>query len=303
MPRRIDLILQKWYDHPMESYFVSEKEKNQRLDKYLSKRFPTYTRSYFQNLISRKLVLLNGEVVKKRVDVQEGDEVEVEFAITPEISVEPENIPLNIIFEDDDLIVINKPAGMVVHPAVGNWTGTFVNALLYHCKLEGEGLRPGIVHRLDKDTSGVMVAAKNSEAHQKLVSLFADRLVKKEYVAVTVGNPGNRLIEGNIGRHKVRRQLMTVLTEGGKFAQTLVKTEKHNEQFALVHLFPTTGRTHQLRVHLKSVGTPIYGDPLYGTKPGAARLLLHAFRLTFIHPRTNEEVTFKAPLPPEISIR
>ena len=289
----------------MDSYFVSEKEKDQRLDKYLSKRFPDYSRSYFQNLITRQLVLLNGEVVKKRIEVHEGDEIEVEFALTPEISVEPENIPLNIIFEDDDIIVVNKPPGMVVHPAIGNWSGTFVNALLYHCKLEGEGLRPGIVHRLDKDTSGIMVAAKSSEAHQKLVALFASRSVTKEYLAITIGNPGNRTIEGNIGRHKVRRQQMAVLEEGGKPAKTVVQTEKYNSQLALVHLFPETGRTHQLRVHLKSVGCPILGDILYGNlqlnkKLGAARQLLHAYKLTFPHPIKGNEMAFEAPIPEDI---
>lgn len=286
----------------MESFFVTEKEKDQRLDKYLSSRFPNYSRSYFQNLITRRLVFLNGEVVKKRVEVAEGDEIEVEFALTPEIAVEPENIPLNILFEDDDLIVINKPCGMVVHPAVGNWTGTFVNALLYHCKLEGEGLRPGIVHRLDKDTSGVMVAAKNSEAHQKLVELFAERAVEKEYVAITQGNPGNRVITGNIGRHRVRRQQMAVLQEGGKTAETLVKTVQHKGDKAVVHLFPKTGRTHQLRVHLKSVKTPILGDSLYGQATSAPRLLLHAYRLSFHHPRTGQRVSFEAPIPEEFTI-
>ncbi|MCH9704290.1 MAG: RluA family pseudouridine synthase [Chlamydiae bacterium] len=281
----------------MESFFVSEKEKDQRLDKYLSKRFPDYTRSYFQNLITRKLVLLNGEVVKKRVEVREGDEIEVEFALTPEIAVEPEDIPLDILYEDDDLIVVNKPCGMVVHPAVGNWTGTFVNALLYHCRLEGEGLRPGIVHRLDKDTSGVMVAAKNSDAHQKLVEQFAERGVEKEYVAIVNGNPGNRLIEGNIGRHRVRRQQMAVVSEGGKHAETLVKTKSHNERRAVVHLFPKTGRTHQLRVHMKSIGCPIVGDPIYGT--AGDRLFLYAYRLTFSHPNGGKRVTFEAPLPKE----
>ncbi len=295
------------YDVQMDSYFVTEKEKDQRLDKYLSKRFPDYSRSYFQDLITRQLVLVNGEVVKKRIEVQEGDEVEIEFALTSQIAVEPENIPLSLLYEDADLIVVNKPAGMVIHPAVGNWTGTFVNALLFHCQLEGEGLRPGIVHRLDKETSGVLVAAKNSEAHQKLVALFASRAVKKEYLAITIGNPKDQIIEGNIGRDRFKRQQMTLVESGGKSAKTVVKSLAYNAKLALVDLFPETGRTHQLRVHLKSIGCPILGDSLYGNlqinkKLQVTRQLLHAYRLTFPHPTTGKEVSFEAPIPEDMQM-
>ncbi len=289
----------------MDSYFVSEKEAGQRLDCYLSNRFPSHSRSYFQNLIHRGLVLLNGKQVKKRIEVGENDAIEVEFALTPEIAITPEPIPLDLLYEDDSILVVNKPPGMVVHPAVGHWTGTFVNALLYHCKLEGEGLRPGIVHRLDKDTSGVMVAAKNSAVQQKLVTLFTSRAVEKEYVAITIGNPGNRIIEGNIGRHPMKRQQMALLEEGGKAAKTVVTSSSHNAQLAVVYLFPETGRTHQLRVHLQSVGSPILGDSLYGNmqcnqKFGAERQLLHAHRLTLSHPVTDDRMSFTAPIPQDI---
>ena len=289
----------------MDAFFVSEKEKEQRLDKYLSHKFPDYSRSYFQFLIQEKLVLINGEVVKKRTLVQEGDEIEVEFALTPEISLEAENIPLKILYEDADIIAIDKPAGMVVHPAVGNWSGTFVNALLYHCKLEGEGLRPGIVHRLDKDTTGLLIAAKNEKAQQALVEAFASRKIQKEYLAICVGNPQNCTITGNIGRHPVRRKQMTVLETGGKEAKTVVQTVKSNSFFSYVHLFPETGRTHQLRVHLKSVGCPILGDPIYGTpsfnqKNGADRTLLHAYKLKLTHPISGEELLLEAPIPTDI---
>lgn len=290
----------------METFFVSEKEKNQRLDKYLSQKFPHYSRSYFQYLIQENLVLVNGEVVRKRQEVIEGDEVEVEFALTPEISLEAEEIALDIIFEDENLIVVNKPAGMVVHPAVGNWRGTFVNALLFHCRCEGTGIRPGIVHRLDKETSGLLIAAKNEKMQQALVALFASRQIKKEYLAITIGNPGNCTLISKVGRHPVRRKMMSVVKEGGKEAITTIELLGSDGHLSVLRLFPQTGRTHQLRVHLKSVQAPILGDSLYGNpslnlKHQVKRQLLHAHRLTFIHPFTNQVLDFKAPLPPDIN--
>ncbi|MFN0065543.1 MAG: RluA family pseudouridine synthase, partial [Chlamydiales bacterium] len=291
-----------------DTFFVTEKESGLRLDKLLAAHFPQYSRTYFQQLISDNLVLVNGDVVKKRTLVTEGDEIEVEFALTPEISLEPENIPLDILYEDEEMIAVNKPAGMVVHPAVGNWTGTFVNALIFHCNnlsLEKERIRPGIVHRLDKETSGVLIAAKNERSHQMLVALFAERKVLKEYVAITIGNPGNRTITGNIGRHPTKRKQMAIVKEGGREAQTRVESREHGERLAVCHLFPTTGRTHQLRVHLKSVGCPILGDSLYGNpqlneKYKVNRQLLHAYKLTLTHPVTQEKLVIEAPIPDDI---
>lgn len=286
---------------------VREKEAALRLDKLLAKRFPEYSRQYFQYLIREKLVLVNGSLVKKATKLEEGDEVEIEFALTPEISLEPEAIELEILFEDDDLIAINKPAGMVVHPAVGNWSGTFVNALLYHCQQlpKGTSLRPGIVHRLDKQTTGVLVAAKTERAQQLMVEKFANRQIEKTYLAICIGNPGNRLIEGNIGRHPVRRKEMAVLEGKGREAQTLCESLAHNATLSLVRLFPKTGRTHQLRVHLKTIGTPILGDPVYGNptlnkKFGAHRQMLHAYSLRFEHPLRKEEIELKAPIPQDM---
>ena len=284
----------------VESCYVTEDEANQRLDLYLSRRFPDYSRSYFQIIIGQKGVLLNGREAIKRTTVQAVDRIEIISSPPPEMDIEPEPIPLDILFEDTTLIIVNKPSGMVVHPAVGHWKGTFVNALLHHCHLEDQqGLRPGIVHRLDKDTSGVMVAAKSRAAHQQLVSLFSQQKMMKEYVAITRGNPGQRLIEGNIGRHPRKRQRMALLPEGGKPAITRVHTEAYNAQYARVRLFPQTGRTHQLRVHLQSIGTPILGDPLYGDPRSAPRLLLHAHRLSFTHPLTGAALTYEAPIPKE----
>ncbi len=286
---------------------VSEEETALRLDKLLALRFPEYSRQYFQYLIREKLVLVNGAIVKKAAKLEEGDEIEIEFALTPEITLEPEAIPLDILYEDPYIIAINKPAGMVVHPAVGNWSGTFVNALLYHCKQlpNEETLRPGIVHRLDKETSGVLLAAKTERAQQLMVEKFANRQIEKEYRAICIGNPGTRIIEGNIGRHPVRRKEMAVLQDKGRSARTRCESVAHSSTLSYVRLFPETGRTHQLRVHLKFVGTPILGDSVYGIpsqnkKWGAERQMLHAYRLFFTHPLTQEEIELKAPIPQDM---
>ncbi|MEZ5315362.1 MAG: RluA family pseudouridine synthase [Chlamydiales bacterium] len=284
--------------------YVKETEAKLRLDKLLSIRFPQYSRQYFQYLIQQNLILVNGLILKKGAKLKEGDEIEIEFIVTPEIRIEPEAIPLEILFEDDHLIAINKPAGMVVHPAVGNWSGTFVHALLYHCKnlVKDQGLRPGIVHRLDKDTSGILIAAKNTYTQQLLVQMFANRQIKKEYLAICIGNPGNRLIKGNIGRHPVKRKEMAVLQEKGREALTDCKSLAYNSFFSLVRLQPQTGRTHQIRVHLKMVGTPILGDPIYGIssinqKNKVYRQMLHAHEIFFTHPIHQKEIHLKAPIP------
>lgn len=286
---------------------ASEEEAGTRLDVFLRKRFPDYSRTYFQYLIEERLVLVNGNVAKKAAPLSDGDEIEVEFAATPEISLDPEPIPLDILYEDAYLLAINKPAGMVVHPAAGNWTGTFVNALLYHCKLlpQGNTLRPGIVHRLDKETSGLLLAAKTEKTQQALVELFATRKVEKEYLAICLGNPGSRLIEAPIGRHPIKRKEMAVVEKGGKEAKTRCETLAHNPQFSFIRLFPETGRTHQLRVHLKYIGSPILGDPVYGNasinkKYGIYRQLLHAATLRLIHPITQEKLELQAPLPTDM---
>lgn len=265
---------------------ITKLESHERIDKVLAARFENFSRTYFQMLIEKKLVLVNGELVKKRTKLEEGDEIEIEFAASEQISLTAENIPLDILYEDEHMIAVNKPAGMVTHPAVGNWSGTFVNALLYHClQLPEQGLRPGIVHRLDKETSGVIIAAKTSIMQQTLVGFFAARSVKKKYVAICSGNPGDCVIETLIGRDPKKRKEMAVVEQGGKEAITHVKTRSCDGKVSVVDLYPKTGRTHQLRVHLKSVGCPIIGDKLYGNlalnkKYQAKRQLLHAESLT-----------------------
>lgn len=295
-------------DTDTDILIVTEEEEGIRLDRFLSNRFPDYSRTYFQSLVEEKLVLVNSELVKKGSRLQAGDEVEVEFAVTSAISLDPEPIPLDILYEDAHLLAINKPAGMVVHPAVGNWTGTFVNALIYHCaQLKTlESLRPGIVHRLDKETSGVLLAAKDEMTQRKLVEAFALREVYKEYLAICLGSPGNREIVTNIGRHPSRRKEMAILKDKGKESKTLCETIAYNGHLSLVRLLPHTGRTHQLRVHMKFIGFPILGDALYGSpsankKFGVTRQLLHAYLLRFFHPVTKEEIELKAPLPQDIN--
>ena len=292
-----------------DSLIVLKEEVGERLDKVLAARFKgAYSRTYFQYLIDEQLVLLNGAPVKKRMKLHIDDEIEVQFAATPEITLLPEPIPLSIIYEDPFLIAINKPPGMVVHPAPGNWTATFVNALLYHCNQiechEGS-LRPGIVHRLDKDTSGILIAAKTLETQQKLTSLFSTRQVYKEYLAICVGRPSDGEISTLIGRHPIYRKQMAVVARG-KQAISHIETLRWNEQLSVVKVIISTGRTHQIRVHMKHIGTPILGDNLYGNlninkNLGINRQLLHAAVLRFHHPITKQLLELKAPLPQDIS--
>lgn len=289
---------------------IQENEAGQRLDVVLTARYSgRQSRTYFQSLIEQGNVLVNGTPVKKRYKPLAGDEVEVAFIVSPELDLAPENIPLAIVYEDKDILVINKPAGLVVHPAPGNWSGTFVNALMYHCQhlpITGEAVRPGIVHRLDKDTTGLLVAAKTAEAHQKLVIQFSERQVFKEYIALCYGKPKEGAIEAPIGRHPVRRKEMAV-SDKGRSATTICKILKFDGVLSLVSLILETGRTHQIRVHLKHVGAPVLGDPVYGNASANLRYkchrqMLHAHILKFLHPITGESLAFEAPLPDDMAL-
>lgn len=295
----------------IESLVITLEEAHDRIDKVLAKRFvDIQSRQYFQHLITSGLVTVNGRPVKKKDKLNPGDEVEVQFVLTPEITLTPEAIPLDILHEDDDILVINKPVGMVVHPAPGNWHGTFVNALLHHCQgLEGDAsqLRPGIVHRLDKDTSGVLVAAKTNAAHQKLVALFSSRQVQKEYLAICAGNPGKGEIDAPIGRHPTQRKLMAVVEKGGRQARSQYETLGFRGDLSVVKIHLITGRTHQARVHMRHIGFPIIGDATYGKaatnqKFHAKRQMLHAHTLTFPHPITGKALTFTAPIPQDMQL-
>ncbi len=284
---------------------VTDDEAGVRLDTLMTARYPERSRTYFQQLIKEGLVLLNGEPVKKRTQPEAGDEIEVQFAYTKETSLAPESIPLDILYEDASLIVVNKPSGLVVHPGAGNWTGTLVNGLLHHFQglsaQDPESLRPGLVHRLDKDTTGVIVIAKEARAHQLLVEQFSGRQVEKAYLAICVGNPVTQKVSGAIGRHPTQRKKFAI-TETGRAAHSDIEPILHNELLSLVRVYPRTGRTHQIRVHLQSINTPVLGDPLYGSERmnkryGLDGQMLHAHTLKFTHPVTGQPISIKAPLP------
>lgn len=288
--------------------YVAPAEENERLDRFLARRFPEQSRTYFQTLIDERCVTVNEQPCKKRYKLQVGDQIDIDFILTPEIALEPEDIPLDIIYEDDDLIAVNKAAGLVVHPGPGNWSSTFVNALLYHCKqieAYGDPSRPGIVHRLDKETSGLLLAAKTERCHRKLALLFAERQIRKEYLAITVGRPVEGRVEFPIGRHPTKRKQMTV-REGGKPAISHFKPLAWDGTLAVVRVLLETGRTHQIRVHLQHMGCPILGDQTYGSARaaklhGASRTLLHAHTLDFTHPISGAFLHLEAPLPADIA--
>lgn len=280
-----------------------KEDEGKRIDVFLAAELD-YTRSYIKKLIVDGLVFVNGKTVKPSYKVKENDEVVVNIPEAEKIDVLPENIPLDILYEDDDIIVINKPQGMVVHPAPGNYSGTLVNALLYHCKnLSGINgiLRPGIVHRLDKDTSGVMVVAKNDKAHISLSNQIKERSVFKKYVAIVEGviKDEEGKIEALIGRHPVDRKKMAVI-EDGRYALTLYKVLERFKENTLVEAAIKTGRTHQIRVHMAYIGHPVVGDPVYGFKKQKFKLegqALHSRVLGFIHPTKGVYMEFEAPLP------
>ncbi|MBC8538617.1 RluA family pseudouridine synthase [Christensenellaceae bacterium NSJ-63] len=275
-----------------------------RLDKYLSEVFPEHSRSFFQNCIENGQVLVDGRPARAKEKPREGSIITF-FAEEPrELEAKPEDIPLDIVYEDGDIAVINKPKGMVVHPAPGNETGTLVNALLFHMKdLSGINgvLRPGIVHRLDKDTTGLLVIAKNDAAHISLAEQIREKTARREYTALVFG--GFREEEGRvdapIARHKTDRKRMAVVP-GGREAVTLFQVAARYEKYTLLHLRLTTGRTHQIRVHMAYIGHPVAGDAVYTKQkfpyPTQGQML-HAHRLTLTHPRTGERMTFEAPLP------
>jgi 23S rRNA pseudouridine1911/1915/1917 synthase len=281
-----------------ESFIASLEDLENRIDRVLSKKYPAFSRTYFQYLIEQKAVLVNQQPVKKRHSLKIGDTISIDFILSEESPLIAQQMPLDILFEDDHIIVINKPAGMVVHPAPGHFDMTFVNGLLFHCKnLQCDGtLRPGIVHRLDKETSGVLIAAKTREAQSYLVEQFSSRQARKHYLAICFGRPKALVCDGAIGRHPTKRQEMAIV-EGGKEAYTEFKIEVEEGNFCLVSAYPKTGRTHQIRVHLKALGAPIVGDGLYSNQKGiASRHMLHANALSICHPITKERMLFKAPL-------
>ncbi len=282
----------------------------QRLDVFLAEAMDDLTRSYIQKLIEAEQVAVNGAPAKAHYKLKAGDRVDLAVPDPEPLEVQPEAIPLNIVHEDDCLIVVDKPPGMVVHPAPGHAGGTLVNALLYHCKdLAGIGgvERPGIVHRLDKDTSGLIVAAKTEACMQSLTLQFKERDIQKVYLALAKGTfaPQTGVIEAPIGRHKTHRKKMSTRAPIGREATTRYEVIRQCDGFAYVRLVPKTGRTHQLRVHLASLGHPILGDRLYGGTlgpglPQMPRQALHAHRLELTHPATGNLLQLESPLPSDM---
>ncbi len=283
---------------------INAEQAKTRLDAFLFANDSSFTRSHYKNLIDEGHVLVNGKQVKAGYALKEFDVVQVEMLPPKPLETKAENIPINIVYEDADLAVINKPKGMVVHPANGNWEGTLVNALLYNIKdLSGINgvVRPGIVHRLDKDTSGLLVIAKNDFAHVELSKQIADKTCKRIYLALLNGNLPNDtgVIKNNLGRDNRNRLRFAVIETGGKYAETHYTVLKRFKEYCLVQFELKTGRTHQIRVHAKHLNHPIVGDDLYNGKSKFKTdgQMLHAHALCFVHPRTNKLMQFTAELP------
>jgi 23S rRNA pseudouridine1911/1915/1917 synthase len=277
-------------------------EIGQRIDIALSHK-SGLSRNQCQKLIEKGAAQVNGSSVKKRLTLTLGDTLSLIMPEPPKLTPTP--LPLDIVFEDDHIIVINKAAGITTHPAPTSSDPTLVHALLHHCTTlpdTGDPLRPGIVHRLDKGTTGLLIAAKSKQAYENLVAAFASRAIEKEYLAISVGNPGKTTLETKIGRNPNKRQEMTVLKNSGKLAITHIEPISWNEELSYLKILLETGRTHQIRVHLRHLKAPVLGDPVYGSekvnnKKGIKTPLLHAHKLTLKHPITDEPLEFTAPLP------
>jgi len=288
---------------------VSAKDAKVRLDQFLAKRLPEHSRSRLQQLIRGGFVRLNRGTSRPRQIVRAGDKIDLIEPPPEKVDIQPEAIPLDVLFEDDDLIVINKPAGMTVHPGAGQREHTLVNALLSHCAgLSGVGgkERPGIVHRLDKETSGCLVVAKNDMAHRELSKQFAARTVEKIYLALVAGKlrkPAG-VIDEKIGRHPVHRKRMQVSPHRGRTARTEYRVIRSSDAASLIECRLHSGRTHQIRVHLHHLGHPVLGDKVYGPRfaKNFPRQMLHAWKLGFRHPRTSQWKTFEASLPVDFDI-
>lgn len=285
---------------------AQKEDTGKRVDKFLSEQLEEMTRNAVQNLLLEEKVFINNKPVKKNYKLTGSEVFTVLLPEPKEVEIIPENIPIDIIYEDDDIIVINKARGMVVHPAVGNWSGTLVNALMYHCGerlsgINGE-IRPGIVHRIDKDTSGLLVVAKNDFAHQHLSEQIARHAVEREYEAVLCGNikEDSGTINQPIARHRTDRKKMAVSADG-RNAVTHYKVLARYNGYTHTGFWLETGRTHQIRVHAAFIGHPIVGDMVYGMKKDRFSYLngqcLHAKKLRLVHPRTEKEMEFTAPRP------
>lgn len=289
----------------MELY-LDKADSGDRIDSFLSLQIEELSRSRIQKLIKDELVLVNGKSVKTSYKLNEGDVVSVDIPKNPaEVGIVPEDIPLDIIYEDDDILIVNKPKGMVVHPAPGHYTGTLVNAIMYHCKdslsgINGE-LRPGIVHRIDRDTTGSLIICKNDNAHRFIANQIAEHSCNREYVGIVNGHLTNEkdVIDSPIGRNPKDRKKMAIVPDG-RNAVTHYEILQVFRQYDFVKFKLETGRTHQIRVHMASINHPLLGDEVYGPSKCPFKLqgqTLHAKTIGFIHPTTKEYMEFEAPLP------
>ena len=279
---------------------------DQRIDRYLTEMLPEQSRSFFQKLIRDGFVMVNHIIVKVNYRLKTGDVIEIDIPDAVPTEIVPENIPLDILYEDDDLLIVNKPKGMVVHPAVGHSTGTLVNAIMYHCQgnlsgINGE-IRPGIVHRIDKDTTGSLIICKNDEAHRNIAEQIKEHSVTRRYVGVVAGtfSEESGTVEGAIGRHPNDRKRMTINEKNGKPAVTHYRVLQTLKGASFMEFELETGRTHQIRVHMASISHPLLGDTVYGNSKNPYKLqgqALHARTIGFIHPTTGEYIEVSAPIP------
>lgn len=291
----------------MSEYFTVENEAGERIDKFLSEELADCSRSYIQKLMKEQNVKVNEKAVKSSYRLILGDRVEVTLPELKEPEIAAEDLPLDILYEDKDVIVINKPKQMVVHPAPGHYSGTLVNALLYHCKDELSGIngtmRPGIVHRIDMDTTGSLIICKNDAAHRCLSEQLKEHSINRIYVAIVHGNikEDSGTVNAPIGRHPTERKKMSVHAKNAREAVTHYQVLKRFGNYTYIQCKLETGRTHQIRVHMASIGHPLLGDVVYGPKkcpyPKLQGQTLHAKTLGFIHPTTGEYVEVEAPLP------
>lgn len=289
-----------------QEYIVPEKSSGLRIDKFLTESCPDYTRSFLQKLLKSELVEVNGKPVKSSYKTAAGDTVTFEVPEAVEAEITAQEIPLDILYEDEDVILINKPKGMVVHPAAGHYEGTLVNGLMHHCREQLSGIngvmRPGIVHRIDMDTTGVLIVCKNDLAHNSIAEQLKVHSITRKYYAVVFGSlkDDEGTIHAPIGRHPNDRKKMSINSKNGKDAVTHYKVLERFHGYTLVECRLETGRTHQIRVHMASIGHPLLGDQVYGPAKQPFRLqgqTLHAGVLGFLHPRTGEYMEFSAPLP------
>ncbi|MGN0334733.1 MAG: RluA family pseudouridine synthase [Lachnospiraceae bacterium] len=291
----------------MESFlFEIEDNQQMRLDKFLAEQFQEYTRSFLQKLIKEGQVLVNGKNCKTGYQLSAGDEVSIEIPEPKDLDVLPQKMDLDIVYEDEDVILINKPKGMVVHPAAGHTTDTLVNGLLYHCRDQLSGIngvaRPGIVHRIDRDTTGILIVCKNDMAHNSIAAQLKEHSINRRYRALVHGNikEDDGTVTGPIGRHPIDRKKMAINEKNGKHAVTHYHVLQRFGNYTFIECVLETGRTHQIRVHMSSIGHPLVGDEVYGPAKSPFKLqgqCLHAMVLGFIHPRTGAYMEFSAPLP------